>query len=162
MTGYSLIGFLLLIVIVLITSLRRYQQLARYRLQETFAIIKPLAVKQGKAPAILAAIQRHGFIILDKKKMLISREQAESLYCEYRDRPYFNSLMTMMTSGPSIVLILAKNNAVRDWRTLMGVTDPALAVPGTLRHEFGTSIQDNAVHGADSVAHAQREIALFF
>ncbi len=131
-------------------------------MQRTFAIIKPDAVAAGNAEDIIKQIEMNGFKILDQKQLIIDKETAEKFYAVHKDRPFFNDLITYITSGPATVLVLERDNAVQVWRNLMGATDPKKADPGTVRNLYGTDIQHNAVHGSDSVENAKKEIAIFF
>lgn len=128
----------------------------------TLTIIKPYAVQHGYAGHILARINDAGFRIQAIKNMQLSRQQAEQFYVVHKDRPFYDSLVSFMSSGPVIVAILEKNNAVEEYRALIGATDPQQAADGTIRKMFGTSIQANAVHGSDSDENAQIEAGFFF
>ena len=128
----------------------------------TFGIIKPDAVRAGKQGAIIQRISDAGFKIRGMKLIHQSRNQAEGFYDVHRARPFFGELTEFMSSGPCVVLALEKENAVREWRDLMGATNPAEAAEGTLRREFASSIGENAVHGSDSEENAAIEIAYFF
>jgi nucleoside-diphosphate kinase len=128
----------------------------------TFGIIKPDAVKNGKAGAIIQKIVEAGFRIRGMKLIHQSMKQAEGFYDVHKERPFFGELTEFMSSGPCVVLALEKENAVKAWRDLMGATNPAEAAEGTLRKEFATSIGENAVHGSDSEENAAIEIAYFF
>jgi nucleoside-diphosphate kinase len=130
--------------------------------QTTFAMIKPEAVAAGKAQDIIKIIKDHGFtIVTQSSEILISKEDAEKFYGVHKDRPFYNDLVAYITSGPVVMLALQKENAVQEWRDLMGATDPLKAKEGTIRNLFGTDIQHNAVHGSDSVENAQKELELF-
>ena len=128
----------------------------------TFGIIKPDAVKNGKAGAIIQKIVEAGFRIRGMKLIHQSLKQAEGFYDVHRTRPFFGELTEFMSSGACVVLALEKENAVKAWRDLMGATNPGEAAEGTLRKEFATSIGENAVHGSDSEENAEIEIAYFF
>ena len=128
----------------------------------TFGIIKPDAVKNGKAGAIIQKIVEAGFRIRGMKLIHQSLKQAEGFYDVHKERPFFGELTEFMSSGACVVLALEKENAVKAWRDLMGATNPAEAAEGTLRKEFATSIGENAVHGSDSEENAEIEIAYFF
>ena len=128
----------------------------------TFGIIKPDAVKNGKAGAIIQKIVEAGFRIRGMKLIHQSLKQAEGFYDVHKERPFFGELTEFISSGACIVLALEKENAVKAWRDLMGATNPAEAAEGTLRKEFATSIGENAVHGSDSEENAAIEIAYFF
>ena len=130
--------------------------------QRTFSIIKPDAVRKGDTAAILAAIQKAGFSILAIKKIAISKSQAEGFYYVHAQRPFFDSLTTFMSSGAIFPMVLEKDNAIADLRTLMGATNPANADTGTIRKQFASSIEENAIHGSDAEDTAAFEIAYFF
>ncbi len=128
----------------------------------TLGIIKPDAVKKGVQGVIIQKILDKGFKIRGLKLIQQSLKQAEGFYAVHAERPFFGELTEFMSSGPCIVMVLEKENAVPVWRTLMGATNPAEAVEGTLRKEFASSIGENAVHGSDSDENASIEIAYFF
>ncbi len=130
--------------------------------QRTFSIIKPDAVRKGYTGAILAEIDKAGFQIVAIKKQSISKEQAEGFYAVHKERPFFDGLCDFMSSGPLVLMVLEKDNAIADWRTLMGATNPANADPGTMRKKFAGSIQENAVHGSDGEETAAFEIGYWF
>lgn len=129
--------------------------------QTTFAMIKPEAVKAGKSGDIIKYIELNGFKINDMVKKNLGKQDAEQFYKEHKDKPFFNDLVTYMTSGPAVLLVLEKENAVADWRKLMGPTDPTKADVGTIRKMFGTSMQENAVHGSANPEDAKNELAFF-
>jgi len=131
-------------------------------MERTLAIIKPDAMAAGHKDAILAFIKNHGFAIVAEKETTLSKEQAEKFYEEHKARGFFPELVEFMISGPVTLLVLEKDNAVQEWRDVMGATNPAEAQPGTLRKLFGTSKGNNASHGSDSLASAAREVAYFF
>ena len=128
----------------------------------TFTIIKPDSVRKGNFGKILAILELEGFRVLALKKVNLSAKQAEGFYAVHRERPFFSSLVKYMTSGTVYVAALEKENAVADLRKLMGATDPAKADDGTIRKQFGESIEQNAIHGSDSDENAAIEIAFFF
>ncbi len=130
--------------------------------QRTFSIIKPDAVRNGNTAAILAAIEKAGFRLLAIKKLSISKEQAEGFYYVHAERPFFGSLTTFMSSGPIVPMVLEKDNAIADFRKLMGATNPANAEEGTIRKQFAASIEENAIHGSDAEDTANFEIGYFF
>ena len=130
--------------------------------QRTFSIIKPDAVRNGFTGAILAEIDKAGFRIVAIKKQSISKTQAEGFYHVHRERPFFDSLTTFMSSGPLILLVLEKENAIADLRRLMGTTNPANAEEGTIRKKFAGSLQENAIHGSDAEDTAAFEIGYWF
>jgi nucleoside-diphosphate kinase len=128
----------------------------------TFAIIKPNAVRTGKTGPILAMITEGGFEISAMRMVLMNKSQAESFYEIHRGKSFFEDLVEFMTSGPVLVLILKRKNAVEEFRRLIGATDPEKAENGTIRKTFAVSVQMNAVHGSDSIDNAQRESNFFF
>lgn len=130
--------------------------------EQTFAIIKPDAVRNAYAGKILARVEAEGFRIAALRQLHMSRSQAEGFYAVHRERPFFASLTEFMSSGPCIVMALAKDDAIAGWRELMGATNPADARHGSLRKEFAESIEANAVHGSDSPESAATEIPYFF
>ena len=130
--------------------------------QRTFSIIKPDAVRNGYTGAILAEIEKAGFQIVSIRKQSISKAQAEGFYYVHKERPFFDSLTTFMSSGPLVLMVLEKDNAIADLRTLMGATNPANAEEGTIRKKFAGSIQENAIHGSDGAETAAFEIGYWF
>lgn len=128
----------------------------------TFSIIKPDAVRSGKTGPILSMINAAGFEIAAMKMFHLTRQQAEEFYAVHRERDFYQALVEFMTSGPVVVMVLRHDNAVEQFRKLIGNTDPAKAEPGTVRAEFATDIQMNAVHGSDSDENAERETKFFF
>ena len=130
--------------------------------ERTLAIVKPDAVAGRKIGRIVARIEDAGFTILAGKLLHMSPQQAGGFYFVHRERPFYESLCSFMTEGPSLVMVLEADNAIQRWRDLMGATDPAKAAPGTIRKEFASSIEANAVHGSDSPASAAFEIGYFF
>jgi nucleoside-diphosphate kinase len=128
----------------------------------TFAIIKPNAFRTGKTGPILAMINEGGFEIVAMKVVRITKSQAESFYNVHKGKPFFDGLIDFMTSGPVVVMILKHENAVAEFRKLIGATDPSKAEPGTIRKIFAVSVQMNAVHGSDSDENAQIEANYFF
>ena len=130
--------------------------------ERTFAIVKPDAVKAGYTGRILARIEEHGFTIRAMRMVHLSKRDAEGFYAVHRERPFFGSLTDFMSSGPCVVLCLEAPDAIKKWRTVMGATDPAKADAGTLRREFGASIENNATHGSDAPETAAFELGYFF
>ncbi len=128
----------------------------------TFTMIKPDAMKNGHAGAILDKIIKGGFRILALKQLRLSQEKAGEFYAVHKERPFYGELVQFMSSGVIIAAILEKDNAVADFRTLIGATDPAKADEGTIRKLFATSLGENAVHGSDSDENAQIEGSFFF
>lgn len=130
--------------------------------ERTLAIIKPDAVQAGYAGEIITQIQKAGFRIVGMKLLQMTHDQAAAFYGVHRERPFYAELVRYMSSGPVIPLALEKDNAVSEFRTLIGATDPAEAAEGTIRRRFGRSKGENAIHGSDSPETAQTEIAFFF
>ena len=130
--------------------------------ERTFSIIKPDATERNLTGAINAMIEQAGLRIIAQRRVRITREQAETFYAVHRARPFFGSLTDFMSSGPCVVMALAAPDAIKKWRTLMGATDPAKADAGTLRKEFGSSIEFNATHGSDAPETAAFELGYFF
>jgi nucleoside-diphosphate kinase len=128
----------------------------------TFSIIKPNAVRTGKTGPILAMINEGGFEIAAMRMVKLTLPQAESFYSVHKGKPFYEGLIEFMTSGPVVVLILRHDNAVEQFRKLIGATDPAKAEHGTIRKTFAVSVQMNAVHGSDSVENAIVEANFFF
>jgi nucleoside-diphosphate kinase len=128
----------------------------------TFTIIKPDSVRKGNFGKIIGRLEAEGFRILGLKKVSLSQKQAESFYGIHRERPFFGDLVRYMTSGPVYVAALEREGAVPQLRKVMGATDPAKADAGTIRKDFGESIEQNAIHGSDSDENAKVEIAFFF
>jgi nucleoside-diphosphate kinase len=131
-------------------------------IERTFSIIKPDATARHLTGAINAMIEQAGLRIVAQKRVLITREQAETFYAVHRARPFFGELVAFMVSGPVVVQVLEGDNAIARYRDLMGATDPAKAAPGTIRKVHAKSIGENSVHGSDAEDTAAREIAQFF
>lgn len=130
--------------------------------EKTFAIVKPDAVKAGKAGQILARIEAAGFTIRGMRLQHLSLKEAEGFYAVHAARPFFGELTQFMSSGPCVLLCLEAPDAIKKWRDTMGATDPAKADAGTLRRDFGTSIGNNATHGSDAPETAAFELGYFF
>src|SRR5436190_435155 len=128
----------------------------------TFTIVKPDSVRKGNFGKIISRLESEGFKVLGLKKVSLSQQQAESFYGIHRERPFFGDLVRYMTSGPVFVAALEREGAVPQLRKVMGATDPAKADAGTIRKDFGESIEQNAIHGSDSDENAATEIAFFF
>jgi nucleoside-diphosphate kinase len=128
----------------------------------TLAIIKPDAVSAKNSGKIIDLIEQNGFEILGLEKINLSQDRAEKFYAVHKDRSFFKDLVKFMSEGPVVVIALSKENAVADWRKLMGETNPEKAEAGTMRKLFGTNIQRNATHGSDSVENAKNEVKFFF
>lgn len=131
-------------------------------MQRTFAIVKPDAVAAGHQGAIIAAIQESGLRLVAVKALRLTTAQAEGFYAVHRERPFFRSLVTFMTEGPVVAMVLEGEDAIARWRALMGPTNATVAPKDTLRGRFGTSIERNATHGSDAVDTAAYEIGFFF
>jgi nucleoside-diphosphate kinase len=131
-------------------------------MDRTFAIIKPNSVKKNQIGRIITMMEESGLKVVAAKMKSLSKPEAEGFYAEHKDRPFFGSLVSFMTSGPVMVMVLEGNGAVENYRKLMGATDPAKAAPQTIRKIFADSLEANSVHGSDSPTSAQREIAYFF
>ncbi len=130
--------------------------------EQTLSIIKPDAVGQNQIGNIVEYFEREGLSVVAAKMMHLSKEQAKGFYAVHKDRPFFGELVDFMTSGPVLIMVLEGEGAVAKNRNIMGATDPSKAAPGTIRADFATSIDKNAVHGSDSLANAKTEIAFFF
>lgn len=128
----------------------------------TFTMVKPEAVEAGNTGAILNKIEKAGFRIVAMKKVLLSKERAGEFYAVHKERPFYGELVDYMSSGPIIAALLEKDNAVLDFRTLIGATDPSEAANGTIRAEFAESKAKNAVHGSDSDENANIEADFHF
>jgi nucleoside-diphosphate kinase len=131
-------------------------------LERTFSIIKPDATRRNLTGAINAYIEKAGLRIVGQKRIRMSKDKAEAFYGVHKERPFFGSLVTFMTSGPEVVQVLEGENAVAKYREVMGATDPSKAAAGTIRKDFAESIEANSVHGSDSQDNAKIEIAHFF
>ena len=130
--------------------------------EDTFAMIKPAAVEANQVGAILNIIEEHGFRISAIKKLIMSKKEAQDFYGEHREKGFFDELTNFMSSSGVITLVLTKENAVQDFRKLIGATDPEEAAEGTIRKQFAKSMRKNAVHGSDSKESAEREANYFF
>lgn len=130
--------------------------------ERTLSIIKPDAVKRNLIGAILSRFEQDGFQIIATKMLRLAREQAEGFYAEHQGKPFFEPLVEYMMSAPIVVSVLEKANAVKDYRTLIGTTNPETAAEGTIRKDFALTQRENSVHGSDSIESANREIAYFF
>lgn len=131
-------------------------------IERTFSIIKPDAVAKNVIGDIYSRFEKNGLRIIAAKMLHLSKEQAEGFYAEHSERGFFNDLVAFMISGPVIIQVLEGENAVLKHREILGATNPKEAAPGTIRADFASSIDENAVHGSDSFESAQREIAYFF
>jgi nucleoside-diphosphate kinase len=131
-------------------------------MERTFAIIKPDAVERRLVGKILARIEEAGFTIRGMRLQHLSKKEAEGFYAVHRERPFFGGLTDFMSSGPCVLLALEAPDAIKKWRNLMGATDPAKADAGTMRKDFGSSIERNATHGSDAPETAAFELGYFF
>ena len=128
----------------------------------TFSIVKPNAVRKNVIGKIITRFEEQGLEVVAAKMTKLPKEKAEGFYIEHKSRPFFESLVRFMTSGPILLMALRGQDAVAKNREIMGATDPARANPGTIRKDFSDSIEANAVHGSDSTASAERELSYFF
>ncbi|MBN1592098.1 MAG: nucleoside-diphosphate kinase [Candidatus Coatesbacteria bacterium] len=131
-------------------------------MERTLTIVKPDSVRGNVANEVLGFFERAGLRIVALKMVWLSKEQAEGFYVVHKERPFYSSLCEFMSSGPSIVAVLEGDDAIARVRTIMGATNPADALAGTIRRKLASSIQENAVHGSDSPASAEYEIGFFF
>ena len=131
-------------------------------MERTFAIIKPDAVNKGVTGQILSKIEAAGFTVRAMRMIHMSKKEAEGFYYVHKARPFFGGLTDFMSSGPCVVMCLEADGAIKKWRDLMGATDPAKAEAGTLRKDFGASIDNNATHGSDAPETAAFELGYFF
>jgi|TARA_Y100000031_G_scaffold9737_1_gene10515 nucleoside-diphosphate kinase len=131
-------------------------------LEQTLSIIKPDAVERNLSEEIKNEFKKNGFNILNEKKIKLEKSEAEKFYQVHQSKPFYNNLCDYLSSGPIIVMLLGKENAVTENRKLMGATDPKYAETGTLREKYGISIDKNSVHGSDSIENAKIEINFFF
>ena len=131
-------------------------------MERTLTIVKPDSVASNVAGEVLGFFERAGLRLVAVKMMWLSKDQAEAFYCVHRDRPFYGSLCDFMSSGPCVVAILEGKDAISRARAIMGATDPSDAAEGTIRRKLASSIQENAVHGSDSLSSAEFEISFFF
>ena len=131
-------------------------------IERTLSILKPDATRRNITGKVNAYLEKAGLRIVAQRRILLTRERAESFYAVHRDRPFYRDLCTFMTSGPVVVQVLEGEDAVARNREIMGATDPARAEAGTIRSDFAESVEANTVHGSDSSANAAAEIAFFF
>ncbi len=131
-------------------------------MERTLAIVKPDAVENRVVGRIVARIEEEGFRIVAARMVRMTREEAAGFYAVHREKHFFSSLVAFMSSGPALVLVLEREGAIAKWRDVIGGIEPAKAAEGTLRRQFGTSIERNAVHGSDGPETAQWEIGYFF
>jgi len=131
-------------------------------MEKSLVLVKPDAVERGLSGAILARIERDGLKLIGLKMLQMTRALAERHYAVHAEKPFFPSLVSYITSGPIVAAVFEGEDAINRIRNIMGKTDPLKAEPGTIRRDFGLDIEKNAIHGSDSVATAETEIALFF
>ncbi len=131
-------------------------------MERTFVMIKPDAVQRGLIGEIISRLERKGLKIVAMKMLSVSKELAEKHYAEHREKPFFESLVSYITSAPVVAMVVEGKNAVKVVRTLVGATNPQEAQPGTIRGDFGMDIGRNVIHASDSLESAEREISLFF
>lgn len=137
-------------------------QIEGSKMEKTFAIIKPDAVKAKISGKIIDLIEQNGFNIVKMEKIQLTQDKAKTFYAVHKDKPFFQEVVDFMCSGPVVVLALEKADAVAEWRKLMGATNPEKAEAGTIRKMFGTGIMTNATHGSDSQENAKIELEFFF
>jgi len=131
-------------------------------MERTFCMIKPDGVRRGLVGEILGRFEKKGFRIVAMKLMRVSFDLAEAHYAEHREKPFFKPLVEYITSGPVVAMVLEAPGVIKELRKLMGATNPADALPGTIRGDFATTIDENVIHGSANAEDAAREIALFF
>ncbi|MFH0898363.1 MAG: nucleoside-diphosphate kinase [bacterium] len=131
-------------------------------MEKTLGIIKPDAVASKYSGRIVSRIEEEGFTIVAMKKMTLTTNQAENFYTIHKGKPFYDELVKFMSSGPVVVMVLEKENAIQEWRKLMGATDPAQAEENTLRKLYAKNVGENATHGSDSPETAKQEILFFF
>ena len=130
--------------------------------ERTLTIIKPDSMEKKNEDSVLSILKKEGFEIVAERRTRLTEEQARAFYIEHAEKPFYNSLVAYMTSGPVILAVLQKDNAIEDLRTVMGATDPKKAAEGTIRKKYGESIERNAIHGSANRADAEREVLFFF
>jgi nucleoside-diphosphate kinase len=130
--------------------------------QQTLTILKPDTVARHTCGGVIARLEQEGFEILGARKLRLSQEQARAFYAVHKERPFYSALVAFMTEGPVWAMALERDNAVEHLRKVMGATDPGKAEKGTIRAQFGTSIERNAIHGSDSPENARIEVSFFF
>jgi nucleoside-diphosphate kinase len=131
-------------------------------IERTYAMIKPDGVARHLMGEVVSRIERKGYKIVDMKLMLIPREMAERHYGEHKGKPFFEGLVSFITSGPVLAMVLEGEKVISGWRTMMGATNPADATPGSIRGDYASTIDENVAHGSDSPESAAREIDIFF
>ena len=131
-------------------------------IQKTYSMIKPDGVRNGHIGEIVNRFERAGLTVERMELGMVTDEQAKQNYAEHEGKPFYNDLMTYITSGPVVKMVISGENAVAKCRSLMGATNPLEATPGTIRGDFGLDMSENVIHGSDSVESAEREISIFF
>ena len=131
-------------------------------IERTFAMVKPDGVRRGLVGDVVKRLETRGFRIVGMKLMRISRELAERHYGEHEGKPFYEGLVSFITSGPVVAMVIEGENAILEWRKMMGATNPKDAAPGTVRGDYALVIDENVVHGSDAPATAEREIGIFF
>ena len=131
-------------------------------LERTFAMVKPDGVKRGLVGEVVRRLEQKGFTLVGMKLMQIPRETAERHYGEHEGKPFFEGLVSFITGGPVVAMVVEGENVIAEWRKMMGATNPKDAAPGTIRGDFATTIDENVAHGSDAPATAEREIGIFF
>lgn len=131
-------------------------------LERTYAMVKPDGVKRGLVGEVVRRLEQKGFRIVGMKLMQIPREVAERHYGEHQGKPFFEGLVSFITSGPVVAMVVEGENAIGEWRKMMGATDPKDAALGTIRGDFASTIDENVAHGSDAPGTAEREIQIFF
>ncbi len=131
-------------------------------MEKTLAIIKPDATKKKVIGRIIQRIEDEGFAVRRMKMLELTKDDALGFYIVHKDKPFYNDLTDFMSSGPVVVMMLERDDAIAHWRKVMGATDPAMADPGTIRHTFGFSVERNATHGSDASDTAEWELNYFF
>lgn len=143
-------------------ALRAWYPHADMAIERTFAMVKPDGVRRGLVGTVISRLENKGLRIVGLKQMVISRELAERHYGEHKGKPFFDGLVSFITSGPVVAMVVEGENAILGWRNMMGATNPADAAMGTVRGDFATTIDENIAHGSDALSTAEREIELFF
>lgn len=131
-------------------------------IQKTYSMIKPDGVRNGHIGEIVNRFERAGLTVERMELGMVTDEQAKQNYAEHEGKPFYNDLMTYITSGPVVKMVISGENAVAKCRSLMGATNPLEATPGTIRGDFGLDMSENVIHGSDSIESAEREISIFF
>ncbi len=131
-------------------------------LERTYAMVKPDGVKRGLVGEVVSRLEQKGFQIVGMKLMQIPRETAEKHYGEHQGKPFFEGLVSFITSGPVVAMVVEGENAILEWRKMMGATNPKDAALGTIRGDFASTIDENVAHGSDAPETAEREIGIFF